>query len=189
MAMIERTSMKALFLAVALLLPSLGWALPITIPYTFVSLSGDHAQGSAPLSQTDYTLGSGPNYGAGDRSNDPFTFSFNTEIGLASYLDYFGFGFTLSEDKNQLFANGSIVQLISGVGFFYASFLTGLDGITSWNGSLQAGGQTYSASGSGKWLKEGFSPTAVQVPEGGVTALLLGLPLAAIFWISRRRRN
>lgn len=157
----------------------------VTYPYIFVSLSGDAASGFAPVSQTDYNTGQGPNYFAGDRSNAPFTFGFSTGAGDAFYLDYFGFGFTLSDDRNHLYANGSIAQMAFGGGFFSATFSTGTDGITTWNGSYQLGGQTYTASGTGQWLRDGFEPSVARVPETGTTAALLAGAMFAL-WVLLR---
>jgi VPDSG-CTERM motif len=154
----------------------------VTYHYSFLSLSGDSASGTAPISQTDFIAGDGPHYGAGDRSNDPFVFQFHTAAGDVTYADYFGFGFTLSEDRDTLYANGSLAEFVFG-GNLFVSFVTDGRGVTRWNGIYEFGGQTFTAAGTGRWLRDG---QAVAVPDAGSSAVLLGLAWAGIHAIRRR---
>lgn len=184
--------MKTWLFVLTLLLPALARAMshtPVTYPFTFVSLSGTSASGTAPVSQTDYDTGVGPNYFAGDRSNDPFIFSFDTPAGTVSYLDFFGFGYTLSADRSQLYANGSIAQMAWGGGFIFATFVTDLDGITAWTGGYQVGANLYTAGGTGIWSAADFEPavgTVAVADTSGSTLLLLAIPLGLLMWMGRR---
>ncbi len=155
------------------------------IPYNFISLSGDYAEGRAPVSLREDELGYG--WIPFPRDNSPFIFGFNTALGWRSYLDIYGFGFTLSDSRETLYANGSLVQpfAIPYGGLISANFVTGLDGIAVWHGSYQVGGMDYTASGTGRWVREGAVPIAV--PDNGSTFILLGSALSLVAgWGIRR---
>jgi hypothetical protein len=156
----------------------------VTHHYTFLSLSGDSASGSVPLSQTDFQAGDGPHYEVADRSNDAFVFQFHTAAGDVTYADYYGFGFTLSDDREALYANGSLADFVFG-GNFLISFTTDAAGLTQWTGTFERGGQTFTAAGTGRWLRDG---DPVQVPDAGSSAALLALAWVGIHAIRRSGR-
>lgn len=188
------TFFKTLFIGILLAASApLSRAVPFAV-YEFVSLSGDVAFGRVGVSEKAFHAGAGPTV---DSTQDFFTFSFGTEAGSFSYVDYMGFGYTLSEDRSTLFTDGNLISFFPTRGV--ATFTTDRDGLVFWTGSYNFEGGAPAATGTGRWslvepvtshlLMESKSSVLApsialippaQVPDSGSTFLLLGISLCAL---------